>query len=56
MEFSDSPEVGVRGPVGLLYNTENRQSDIFAEVAPIVDFIGRTGLELHLLIGARYFF
>jgi len=56
MEFSDSPEVGVRVPVGLLYNTENRQSDIFAEVAPIVDFIGRTGLELHLLIGARYYF
>jgi hypothetical protein len=55
MEFSDSPEVGVRLPVGLVYNP-NSQSDLFGEVAPVVDFIGRTGLELHLLFGARYYF
>lgn len=56
MEFADDIELGVRVPVGLLYRTPDDKSDIFAETAPIVDFIGRKGLELHLLFGARYYF
>lgn len=56
MEFSDDIELGVRLPLGLAHRMENKTADIFGEVAPVVDFIGRTGLELHLAIGARYYF
>lgn len=56
MEFADEIELGARVPVGLLYRTPGDQSDVFAEVAPILDFVGRQGLEMHLLFGARYYF
>jgi hypothetical protein len=56
MEFSDDIELGVRLPVGVAHRFENNEADIFGEIAPIVDFIGRTGLELHLAVGARYYF
>lgn len=56
LEFADDVEIGVRVPVGLAYNLENESADIFAEVAPIVDILTKTGLELHLLFGARYYF
>ena len=56
MEFSDDIEIGVRVPVGLVYLVEAHSADIFYEIAPIVDFISRTGLEIHLLFGARYYF
>lgn len=56
MEFGDDIELGVRLPVGVAHMFENEQADVFGEVAPIVDFIGRTGLELSIAIGARYYF
>lgn len=56
MEFAGNIELGVRVPVGLVYIPEDQKSDLFAEVAPIWDFVTRTGLELHFLIGARYYF
>lgn len=56
MEFGDDIELGVRLPVGIAHRMENNQADIFGEIAPIIDFIGRTGLELHLVVGARYYF
>lgn len=56
MEFGDDIELGVRLPVGIAHRFENNRADMFGEIAPIVDFIGRTGLELHLAIGARYYF
>lgn len=56
MEFDDDIELGVRLPVGLAHRMENNRADIFGEIAPIVDFIGRVGLELSLAIGARYYF
>lgn len=56
MEFSDDIELGVRVPVGLAHKLENAGADVFVEGAPIIDIIGRTGLELHLLLGARYYF
>lgn len=56
MEFSDSIELGVRVPVGLAHELNGGASDVFAEVAPILDFVGKNGLELHLLFGARYYF
>jgi hypothetical protein len=56
MEFDDDIDLGVRIPVGLAHKIENGTADIFGEVAPIVDFIGSTGLELHILFGGRYYF
>ncbi|MFL5785478.1 MAG: hypothetical protein ACJ76H_12745 [Bacteriovoracaceae bacterium] len=56
MKFSDDIELGVRLPVGLAHMVENERADVFGEIAPIVDFIGRTGLEISLAIGGRYYF
>lgn len=56
MEFADEIEFGARIPVGLSNRSENKSSDIFVEVAPILDFLGRNGLELHFLLGSRYYF
>jgi hypothetical protein len=56
MEFADDIEVGVRIPVGLTHKVESEEADVFAEIAPIVDFISKTGIELHFLFGARYYF
>lgn len=56
MEFADEIEFGARIPIGLSNRSENKSSDIFAEIAPILDFLGRNGLELHFLVGSRYYF
>lgn len=56
MEFSDDIELGVRVPVGLSHSFTEQSADVFGEIAPIMDFISKTGLELHLLVGARYYF
>lgn len=55
-EFADDIEVGVRIPVGLAHTIENGTADVFGEIAPIVDFVSKTGLEIHLLFGGRYYF
>lgn len=56
MEFEDEIDLGVRIPIGLAHRVENGSADVFGEVAPIVDFIGSTGVELHILFGSRYYF
>lgn len=56
MEFADDIELGLRLPIGVSYMMENQASDIFFELAPIWDFVSRNGLELHFLIGGRYYF
>lgn len=56
MEFSDDIELGVRLPIGVAHRLENNSADVFGEIAPVVDFVGRTGLEIHLAVGARYYF
>jgi hypothetical protein len=56
MEFEDEINLGVRIPVGLAHRVENGDADIFGEVAPVIDFVGAIGVELHVLIGGRYYF
>jgi hypothetical protein len=56
MKFSDDIKLGVRIPVGLSHRIENDNADIFGEVAPVINLVSGIGLELHLLIGARYYF
>lgn len=56
MEFADEIELGVRIPLGLVHMMKEQSADVFAEIAPILDFLGRTGIELHFGVGARYYF
>lgn len=56
MEFGNQLEIGVRVPVGVAHRFTDQPVDIFGEVAPILDFIGTRGIELHLAVGARYYF
>jgi hypothetical protein len=56
MQFADEIQLGLRLPIGVAHRFENNTSDVFGEIAPIVDFIGRTGLDVHLAVGARYYF
>jgi hypothetical protein len=56
MEFADSIELGARVPAGLSHYIHDETADIFAEVAPILDLVGKFGLELHLAVGGRYYF
>ncbi len=56
MKFADDIQIGVRLPVGLAHMVKDRNADVFVEAAPVFDFISRTGLDLHLLLGARYYF
>lgn len=56
MEFADEIILGARVPVGLVHKFEKENADFFGEIAPIFDLVGKTGLEIHLLFGARYYF
>lgn len=56
MKFGDEIEIGARVPVGLVHKLPDNTADMFGEVAPIFDFISHTGVSLHLLVGARYYF
>lgn len=56
MEFADDIELGVRIPAGLQHRLPDAHADIFAELAPILDFVERSGVELHYVFGARYYF
>lgn len=56
LEFADEIELGVRIPIGLVNQMKEKNADVFAEIAPILDFVGRTGIELHFAAGGRYYF
>jgi len=56
IEFGDDIELGVRVPVGITHKFTAEKADIFAEIAPIIDLVGRQGLEVHFGVGARYYF
>ena len=56
IKFSDDIIIGARVPVGVAYKDPNGSSDMFAEVAPVINFISRVGVDMHLLFGARYYF
>lgn len=56
MEFEDDINLGVRIPVGIAHRVENKSADVFGEVAPVIDFITSSGVEIHFLVGGRYYF
>jgi hypothetical protein len=48
--------LGIRGVIGILWLPADTRFDIFAEVAPILDIIPETKIDIAGGIGARYFF
>jgi hypothetical protein len=56
MKFADDIQVGLRVPVGVAHRLESEAVDLFGEVAPVIDFIGRNGIDLNLAIGGRFYF
>jgi len=53
---TDNSEFGARVPVGLQYLIEDKRIGIFFEIAPILDLLPDTELDVNGGIGARYFF
>ena len=56
VKFADDTHVGIRGPVGVSYMLDNAPVDVFAEVAPILDFTPNWRVGWNAAIGARYWF
>lgn len=56
VKFADDTHVGFRGPIGVSYILDTAPIDIFAEVAPILDFTPNWRVEWNAAIGARYWF
>ena len=56
IKFADEISVGLRIPVGIAHMVQDKNADMFAEIAPVIDFISRTGVDLNAIIGARYYF
>ena len=56
LEFADTIGIGIRAPVGLAHKFSNYSTDVFAEVAPILSFIGRSGIDLNVAVGGRFYF
>jgi hypothetical protein len=54
--FSNDPLVGIRIPVGLDYQFEGGQVDIFFEIVPILDLVPSTKFNAGAGIGARFWF
>ena len=55
MEFSDDIELGVRVPVGVAHSFDHGKADTFIEVAPVLDFLTVTGVELGVALGGRFY-
>lgn len=56
MEFADTIQLGARLPIGVSHYFSESKSDMFAELAPIYDFLDAPRLEIHFAFGARYYF
>ena len=56
VKFADETHVGFRGPIGVSYMLDTSPIDVFAEVAPILDFTPNWRVEWSAAIGARYWF
>lgn len=56
MKFDDEISLGVRVPVGLSAYFNDRRGETYAEIAPIVDLLPKTELEIHAVLGLRFYF
>jgi hypothetical protein len=56
MKFGDDIEFGARIPVGLSYMDQSKPFEVFGELAPILDLVPKTDVELSLVVGVRFYF
>lgn len=56
LRFGDDIAFGIRTPIGIVHRLENSKVEVFGEAAPVFDFISRQGIEIHVGVGARYYF
>lgn len=56
MKFDDEISLGVRLPVGLSAYFNERRGETYAEIAPIVDLLPKTTMEIHAVLGLRFYF
>lgn len=56
MKFADDIQIGLRVPVGVAHTFEGNSVDVFGEVAPVIDFVSRSGIDLNLAFGGRFYF
>ena len=53
---NDDTEVGIRFPIGIDYFLKQWPADIFMEIAPILDLLPGTEIDLNAGVGIRYYF
>lgn len=56
LNFDDEIELGVRLPIGLAYFFSDRGAEAFLELAPVMNLVPDTSLELNALVGLRIYF
>jgi len=55
-EHNHDDEFGLRIPLGMSYMFADIPIDLFAELAPVVNFVPDTGLDLEGGVGVRFYF
>ncbi len=51
----DDDLIGLRIPLGIVFEPAKAPVDVFAEIVPMIDLFPETGLSLHAAVGARFF-
>lgn len=51
-----SSRIGIRGPIGILYRTQEPKLEIFGEIAPTLDVTPRTDVHFAVGLGVRFIF
>jgi hypothetical protein len=52
----DDSRLGVRLPIGLDYLFDGGRFDVFVEVAPVIDLVPETDIDVSGGVGARFYF
>ncbi len=52
----DDDTFGIRVPIGITYLFDQEPIDVFAEIAPVLDLVPDTELDINVAIGARFYF
>lgn len=55
VEFGDETKAGMRIPLGISYIFKKEPIDLFLEIAPGLDLVPSTGLDLSGGLGVRYY-
>jgi len=56
LNFDDEIELGVRVPLGVAYFFSDRGAEAFLELAPVMNLVPDTSMDLNALVGLRIYF